>query len=595
MNLPEVNRIVTDFARWYNSCREIRTGSCISMKKTGYLRVLSAVVFLVMMFSSSAFAWKGEQTAVDSGVLRMEEVSGYYGLDPSGLELKIHESVSINGEKPTVQSLMETYGSSFELISLSPDGSSAIGYVENQLIGIRGNCLIPVFVWNDDRGVQDEYGYMQFYQKTQAKKWFDRSGVAWSPDGRYAVMINGWNALSTAKAAYAQLYIMDLEKAEVYLAAAWGNKIKDMGFALYPSFDRTGRYIYFSMYGGDHPYACAFMRYDMETGQCETLSESSSWFANYPGLWETNSQEWVCMQNGNGGETMVAHYLPAESGWQCRLSMITVPKSFFTGRTLLYMRECNQAAIISGGQTRDGSVRFTLIKPDEGEFVTVENGLQAQEISPQYYSFIRRPGSDEISMVTYATEEEYQQALQPQGSESTETASVFVITAADVSPDGKSILMSIAEGEESHLILMDGATSFFRIIDVPASLGEQPRFYGSPLSGYAPGLDWCCGDYVLAETKEGVRLFQLIGLAGEELPLWSESESVQKDTGESGTTHQKAESWTCPNCGQEGNESAFCPECGTQKPGETNTWTCPNCGHEGNERSFCPKCGTPRP
>ena len=31
-----------------------------------------------------------------------------------------------------------------------------------------------------------------------------------------------------------------------------------------------------------------------------------------------------------------------------------------------------------------------------------------------------------------------------------------------------------------------------------------------------------------------------------------------------------AETWTCPSCGKTGNDGAFCPGCGTAKPGSTN-------------------------
>ena len=38
----------------------------------------------------------------------------------------------------------------------------------------------------------------------------------------------------------------------------------------------------------------------------------------------------------------------------------------------------------------------------------------------------------------------------------------------------------------------------------------------------------------------------------------------------------------------------FCSECGTPKPAPAS-WTCPNCGHQGNTGKFCSECGTPQP
>ena len=51
--------------------------------------------------------------------------------------------------------------------------------------------------------------------------------------------------------------------------------------------------------------------------------------------------------------------------------------------------------------------------------------------------------------------------------------------------------------------------------------------------------------------------------------------------------------WNCPNCGNTGITSKFCPECGTRKP-ESETWDCPNCGTKGIKTKFCPECGTKR-
>ena len=55
--------------------------------------------------------------------------------------------------------------------------------------------------------------------------------------------------------------------------------------------------------------------------------------------------------------------------------------------------------------------------------------------------------------------------------------------------------------------------------------------------------------------------------------------------------------WTCPECGHEGNTGKFCSECGAPRPAakEAATWTCPECGHEGNTGKFCEECGAPKP
>ena len=54
--------------------------------------------------------------------------------------------------------------------------------------------------------------------------------------------------------------------------------------------------------------------------------------------------------------------------------------------------------------------------------------------------------------------------------------------------------------------------------------------------------------------------------------------------------------WTCPSCFNY-NESAFCPDCGTARPAETQPVAepeCSGCGYrpEGDVPKFCPDCGT---
>lgn len=49
--------------------------------------------------------------------------------------------------------------------------------------------------------------------------------------------------------------------------------------------------------------------------------------------------------------------------------------------------------------------------------------------------------------------------------------------------------------------------------------------------------------------------------------------------------------WTCPECGQKGIASNFCPNCGHKRPASDTGWTCPDCGQKGITSNFCPNCG----
>ena len=53
--------------------------------------------------------------------------------------------------------------------------------------------------------------------------------------------------------------------------------------------------------------------------------------------------------------------------------------------------------------------------------------------------------------------------------------------------------------------------------------------------------------------------------------------------------------WDCPDCGQKGIASNFCPNCGRKRPAPDMGWTCPDCGQKGIASNFCPNCGHKRP
>ena len=53
--------------------------------------------------------------------------------------------------------------------------------------------------------------------------------------------------------------------------------------------------------------------------------------------------------------------------------------------------------------------------------------------------------------------------------------------------------------------------------------------------------------------------------------------------------------WDCPDCGQKGIASNFCPNCGRKRPAPDMGWDCPECGQKGIASNFCPNCGHKRP
>ena len=96
-----------------------------------------------------------------------------------------------------------------------------------------------------------------------------------------------------------------------------------------------------------------------------------------------------------------------------------------------------------------------------------------------------------------------------------------------------------------------------------------------------------------AERKVGDKLEQDIEDAIDGRPSRNRNNrNDDEDEPRSKSKNKKSDTWTCPECGTEGNTGKFCNECGAKKPAEDDgTWTCPECGTEGNTGKFCEECG----
>ena len=100
-----------------------------------------------------------------------------------------------------------------------------------------------------------------------------------------------------------------------------------------------------------------------------------------------------------------------------------------------------------------------------------------------------------------------------------------------------------------------------------------------------------------AERKVGDKLEQDIEDAIDGRPSRNRNNrDDDEDEPRSKSKNKKSDTWTCPECGTEGNTGKFCNECGAKKPAEDDgTWTCPECGTEGNTGKFCNECGAKKP
>jgi membrane protease subunit (stomatin/prohibitin family)/predicted RNA-binding Zn-ribbon protein involved in translation (DUF1610 family) len=72
-------------------------------------------------------------------------------------------------------------------------------------------------------------------------------------------------------------------------------------------------------------------------------------------------------------------------------------------------------------------------------------------------------------------------------------------------------------------------------------------------------------------------------------------QNIGSSMGNAGNTTGAAPAgWDCPDCGQKGITTNFCPNCGAKKPAAPQGWNC-TCGTTNIQTNFCPNCGAKRP
>ncbi len=205
------------------------------------------------------------------------------------------------------------------VVSLSPDGTTAMLTDGDQLLAWRQGKL-RVILQSAARGVEDANGNLTSLWKSPYKRYFGgyATEVAWSPDGRYAVITNGRTVLINARMEY-NPHLIDMETGEVFLVAAYGkNMFKDKtGAAVSACFSRDGRYVYYMLYGNAHGARTALVRYDLQTGQLEPCLSASD-FDYYGNLCELKDGSFLIIQDvktPKREQQRLARYLLTGSGW----------------------------------------------------------------------------------------------------------------------------------------------------------------------------------------------------------------------------------------------------------------------------------------
>lgn len=351
-------------------------------------------------------------------------------------------------------------------VSVSPDGRVSLYSGGNMMAVVHEDgSVLPVTV-TDTRGAADAYGNLRKVA-AQGAAAIGNEGVVWSPDGRYAAIVNQTRVVQMMQFVYDPI-IIDTQTGEMLLLAAYNNKLAkdDCGVMLTALFSADSRYLYAVIMGSLNGARFSLMQYDLET---LTASVLHTWedLTYWPALAQLADGSFLLLTDARQANdfTGTLHIVPSADGATASKAEFTQRMLFFYPRSMQYSAKSGHALILSN--VIQGSNRYSNLlhlMPDEGELV------------PDTYWAV---SSLRASAVAELVKNELQ------------TPSTVIIHAMRLSPDGERALLLCSEGAEFALLMLrlaDGALT-------PVTGLDSETLRGFIAAG-GPYIDWC-GDTVL--------------------------------------------------------------------------------------------------
>ncbi len=396
----------------------------------------------------------------------------------------------------------------FTWLSLSPSGNSGILTAE----GLPGICCYNgkyhIFYPSRTRGVEDTYGNLAKMYSMSYQMLLGREGVVYSPDGRYAVILNCERVLQMAQY-YLDPVVIDLSTGEMILTATYANKINqgDMAAVTTAAFSSDGRYLYYMVYGKGTEFRTALYRYDFQEDKTE-LCYSGSDFHYYPRLFETKDGAFLILQDAiHADETMGITRISFENGvWTGTDRLFDQGIADWRCHELLYSAHSGYA-VVSGACSLLGGVdyAFQRIRPEE-DFaglnryygISKEDGrvlaMTADEISAQLDSWTNRLKDSGKSVSTVYHEAPVQ----------------FILKTA-LSPDGRYALMLTLDYGTNENPTTSRHLYLVRLDDLSvrevSGIDPIDIRVGDMSVNFRPVIEWNT-DTLLIGTKDGVQAYR---------------------------------------------------------------------------------------
>ncbi len=244
-------------------------------------------------------------------------------------------------------------------LSFTADGKSGILSFMETLIACYNGHYAPVYP-SPDKGVQDTNGNLARFIATGAGMVMGSEGAVFSPDGRYAVILNASAVMQFNRMNYDPI-VIDLQSGEAVLTTTYANgPIGDpaTGCALTACFSRDGDTLYYTVFSrrAVHLYA-----YSLSKGKTQRLCTYNG-FASYPRLVETASGNLLLLKDATriNESTGFVEFCHIGQHWQAILRPSYLITRYFTPTSLQYSQSADLALVL-GHCASSGVSIFQLI------------------------------------------------------------------------------------------------------------------------------------------------------------------------------------------------------------------------------------------
>lgn len=404
------------------------------------------------------------------------------------------------------ETLLEAFGDC-RLLSVGPDGALLI-ILNGTPAVVRGDTM-TILTPASSRGVADEYGKMPRFMKLfqQATVMPARSGVIWSPDGRYISFTHYERVLFYGSLDIDPL-LMDTHTGEIFLVATSPRQVMKGGGAIVQcTFNKTGTKYYYTVYGGAFEERCVLYCYDLIM-QKNTLLNKCPGFSYYPEMAMTNAGALISINDSTeikkcGGLNYFSPkaekgfrqlFMPQEAAWEWRQIPFSRPLEDFFGQQVYYSASLDQALIL--GRSYWGGENNMLVRADLS---------RAQKELNEYW-IIEGPESRQAALYAWdikipegTANHDVQQILEER---------MMTILCLQMSPDGKYAFLYCVAQDEGAFFLLRMSDMALSPIKVPEEMEDRGLLMMSRLR-FNPIVSWNPDGTLLVGTESGPALYWL--------------------------------------------------------------------------------------